>query len=244
MLLNAFLHLCLAKRHLRVVCLVHLGEEEQQQTGNDQNGQNRCQDGTPRRCQTYAVLNGGMRRHKLTQRIGAYPCAGVVVLGAKLGCRKLLRLHDGGTSARAAGHAGVQRVECGVECIRRRLTCRSGRVIGARNGIGAGVVNGSVHAALLDSLGKLRRHQFIGLSNAICCRHGTGHHHGKENTNGQEHNQRNDIGAIGLLGQWGLAVIRLLLIGCLCHRLLVPYVLRSNQRTLFLSCFGLQHADA
>ena len=161
------------------------------------------------------------------------------MLGAKFGGSKLLRLHDGRTSARGACHAGVQRVECGVERIRCGLACRSGRVVGARNGIGAGVVNGSVHTALLDSLGKLRRYQFVGLGNTVRCCHGAGHHHGKENTNGQEHNQRNDIGAIGLLGQRGLAVIRLLLIGCLCHRLLVPYVLLSNQRTLFLSCFGL-----
>ena len=57
-LLDALLRLGLAEVHLRVVCLVHLREEEQQQASNDQNGQDRCQDGTPRRCQAHAVLNG------------------------------------------------------------------------------------------------------------------------------------------------------------------------------------------
>ena len=65
MLLDRLLRLRLAERHLRVVRLVHLREEEEQQAGDDQDRKQREQDRTPRGRQSDAVFDFGMRCHEL-----------------------------------------------------------------------------------------------------------------------------------------------------------------------------------
>ncbi len=237
MLFNVLLHLRLAERHLRVVGLVHLAEEEQQQARDDEDGQHAGQDGAPRRGQAHAVLNAGVLAHELAQRIGAHPCAGVVVLRAQLGNRELLRFHDGGTGAvRALGaDAGVQGVERLVEGIGRGRACGGGRVVGAADHVRPGVVHGGVHAALLDGLHEFRGFQFIGLRSAGCCRHGAHHHDHEENADRDEHHQGDDVRAIRLPH-------RVLVVGRLCHTGRSLCV-RSSW-LLFGSDLGLQHADA
>ena len=159
-----------------------------------------------------------MSCHKLTQGVGTNPRAGVVVLRAQFGSGKLLRLDDGGTGTGSIRHTGVQRIESRVEGVGRGLTRRSSRVIRAGDGIRTGVVDRRVHATLLNSLCELGRDQLVGLGNAVAGRHGTGHHHRKENADSQKHHQGDDVRAIRLLGVRLLAVIRFLLIGSLCHR--------------------------
>ena len=117
-LLDGLLRLGLAEAHLRVVRLLHLVEEEEQDEADDDEGQQRAEQLHERAGQRHLVRHVGMRRHEVAERaavIGGREVAlhaqrGPVDVGGAHAAERLARL---GVLQR--GHARVERLEGFVE---------------------------------------------------------------------------------------------------------------------------------
>ena len=162
--LERLFRLVLAKAHLGVVRLHHLGEEEEQQRPDEDDGQNRREDADPTAGQLHFIGDAGMLGHQAVER--THVCGGVTMLGPQLG---LIKVHgvDAGRSGSGfaiaqSRHTGVEGAERVVERIGGSGACRDGRVIGARHRVIAGAVHNARHAILLDRLNELRSNEVVG----------------------------------------------------------------------------------
>ena len=163
-LFDVVLRLRLAERHLRIVRLLHLGEDEEEEHRDKDDGQEGRQDAQPRGRQRDVVLNVRMGRHELAERVGPHVGRGKVALRAQRGSLDVGRAYAREHAAvRTALHAqqGVQCVKGRVEGVRHRGPRRHGRIVRAAHGVPARVVVDREHATLLDRRHELRREQGV-----------------------------------------------------------------------------------
>ena len=210
-LLDGLLRLGLAEAHLRVVRLLHLVEEEEQDEADDDEGQQRAEQLHERAGQRHLVRHVGMRRHEVAERaavIGGREVAlhaqrGPVDVGGAHAAERLARL---GVLQR--GHARVERLEGFVERIGARGTRRDSGIVRARHRVVAGVVHHLRRAILLDGLHELGRDQTVG-------RLGAGRRHVQELLAHEESHQHEQDYRYDGRPRAGLLELRLFVL--LCH---------------------------
>ena len=162
---GVLLGLRLAKRHLRIVRLVHLHEEEDHHADEQQHGQEAQQRVEQAVGQLHRILDVRILRKQLHERVLAHIGGGVVAqLAQGLGLKRLGFHARIGAKSRL--HLSIQRFKCLVVGIRRRRARRGSGIVLAGHGIASGVVNHVFNAALLHRLHELRRNQRIGLLGA------------------------------------------------------------------------------
>ena len=191
-LLGVFLRLRLAKRHLRIVRLVHLGEEEDHKTDKKQRGQQAHKEVAHAVGQFHLILNIGMALQELHERILAHVGRRVLAWGANAFRIEVGGVNRGRIGAEHALDLGIQCTDSIVVCIGRGGASGCGRIIGARNGIAAGIVDHVLHAILLDGLHEFRGDERIGFG-AIHHRH---HLAADEHRHNEEQNGRNNAHAL------------------------------------------------
>ena len=191
-LLGVFLRLRLAKRHLRIVRLVHLGEEEDHKTDKKQRGQQAHKEVAHAVGQFHLILNIGMALQELHERILAHIGRRVLAWGANAFRIEVGGVNRGRIGTERALDLGIQRTDSIVVCIGRSGASGCGRIIGARNGIATGIVDHVLHAILLDGLHEFRGDERIGF--------GTIHHRhhlaADEHRHNEEQNGRNNAHAL------------------------------------------------
>ena len=191
-LLGVFLRLRLAKRHLRIIRLVHLGEEEDHKTNEEQRGQQAHKEVAHAVGQFHLILNIGMTLQKLHERILAHVGRRVLSRGANALRIEVGGVNRGGIGAKHALDLGIQRTNGVVVRIGRGGAGGRGRIIGARDGIAAGIVDHVLHAILLNGLHEFRGDERVGFG-AIHHRH---HLAADEHRHDEEQNGRNNAHAL------------------------------------------------
>ena len=191
-LLGVFLRLRLAKRHLRIVRLVHLGEEENHEADEEQRGQQAHKEVAHAVGQFHLILNVGVALQKLHERILAHVGGSVLARGAYAFRVEVGGFNRGRIGAEHALDLRIQRANGVVVRVRRRGASGCRRVIGARDGVAASIVDHVLHAILLNGLHEFRSDERVG----FCAIHHRHHLAADEHRHNKEQNGRNDAHAL------------------------------------------------
>ena len=204
-LLDGLFRFRFAERHLRVIGLVHLNEEENHKAHKQKHGKQAQESIHESVRQLDLILDVGMSRQELHKGVLTDICGSVLTLRSQRLFAEFGGLHLGRPGAKKAFGLGIERLDGGVVRIRRGRPRRSGRVIRSGNRVITRIVNHVLHAVLLHGLNELRRDERVGFLRV----HEIHHLAADEKRHQEEQQGRDDANSLRGFGHELLGILRI-----------------------------------